>query len=114
MQIEIAGKTLVAHIDGELDQHSAANIRRELDKCLRKTGVSNLVLDFTGLQFMDSSGIGVIIGRYKIVRSIGGEVVVVSSSATVDRIITASGLKRIMSVCKTVPAAIKKLKGDVS
>lgn len=114
MQIEITGKTLVAHIDGELDQHSAAYVRRELDKCLRRTGVSNLVLDFTGLSFMDSSGIGVIIGRYKIVKSIGGNVVVVSASAAIDRIVTASGLKRIMSVCKTVPAALKKLKEDVS
>ena len=114
MRVEITGRTLVAHIDGELDQHSAGHIRRELDKCLRRTGVVNLVLDFSKLQFMDSSGIGVIIGRYKIVRSIGGEVVVVSSSKNMDRIITASGLKRIMSVCKTVPAALKKLKEDVS
>ncbi len=114
MQVEITGRTLVAHIDGELDQHSAGSVRRELDRCLRRTGVVNLVLDFSRLQFMDSSGIGVIIGRYKLVKSLGGDVAVVSASASMDRIITASGLKRIMTVCKTVPAALKKLKEDVS
>lgn len=113
MRVDITGRTLVAHIDGELDQHSAAGVRRELDKCLKRCGVINLILDFTDLEFMDSSGIGVIIGRYKIVKSIGGDVVVVSTTATIDRMLTAAGLKKIMSVCKTVPAALKKVKEDV-
>ncbi len=110
MRLDITGRTLVAHIDGELDHHGADKIRRELDKCLKKTGVCNLVLDFSELSFMDSSGIGVIIGRYKIVKSFGGQVAVVSSTPVTDRIITASGLKKIMIVCPNVKSALKKLK----
>lgn len=110
MRVETTGRTLVAHIGGELDQHSAVTVRRELDKVLKKSGVTNLVLDFSDLTFMDSSGIGVIIGRYKIVKSIGGDVILVYSSSNIDRMLTASGLKKIMPVCKTVPSALRKLK----
>lgn len=114
MQLETIGRTLVAHIDGELDHHSTATVRRELDKVLKRSGVKNLVFDFTRLEFMDSSGIGVIIGRYKLISAIGGEVAVVSSKNSVNRILTASGLRKIMSVYKNVPTALKGLKEELS
>ncbi len=114
MRIETVGRTLVAHIDGDLDHHSTSLVRRELDRVLKRSGVKNLVLDFSELEFMDSSGIGVIIGRYKIVSAIGGTVAVVASKQLVNRIITASGLRKIMGVYKSVPAALKSLKEDVS
>lgn len=114
MRIETVGRTLVAHIDGDLDHHCTSTVRRELDKVLKRSGVKNLVLDFSELEFMDSSGIGVIIGRYKIVSAIGGKAAIVTAKPSVNRIITASGLKKIMGVYKSVSAALKSLEEEVS
>lgn len=110
MQLEIVGRTLVAHIDGDLDHHCATNIRRDLDKILKRSEIKNLILDFSLLDFMDSSGIGVIIGRYKLINAIGGKTAIVVTKPTVNRMITASGLKKIISVYKTVPDALVGLK----
>ncbi len=110
MQLEIVGRTLVAHIDGDLDHHCATNIRRELDKILKRSEIKNLILDFSGLDFMDSSGIGVIIGRYKLINQIGGKTAVVVTKPNVNRMLTASGLKKIVSSYKTVSDALKGLK----
>lgn len=114
MRTETVGRTLIAHIEGDLDHHSADSVRRELDRILKRSGIINLILDFTKLDFMDSSGIGVIIGRYKLVSAIGGKTCVISSKPNINRIITASGLKKIMGVYKCVPAALKFLKEEVS
>lgn len=66
-----AKSALVVKIEGELDQHSAVELRRSLDERI-SLGCDNLVFDLGRLEFMDSSGIGVIIGRYKNVTALGG------------------------------------------
>ena len=65
-----AKSALVVKIEGELDQHSAVELRRSLDERI-SLGCDNLVFDLGRLEFMDSSGIGVIIGRYKNVTALG-------------------------------------------
>ena len=71
MEIELTGekKLLTVRINGELDHHSAYEIRTATERELRRTGAINIAFDFSGLTFMDSSGIGVIMGRYKTVTS---------------------------------------------
>lgn len=64
---------LVVALDGELDHFCAQSIRRQLDEMLADPSVRYLVLDFDKLTFMDSSGIGVILGRYRILRDRGGK-----------------------------------------
>ena len=63
MKMELKDRTLIAHIDGELDHHSAQIIRAELDGAIDRQAVRNLIFDFSKLSFMDSSGIGVIVGQ---------------------------------------------------
>jgi len=88
--------TLTAHLAGELDQRMAAAVRAELDGQLADVGVRRLVFDLTGLQFMDSSGIGLIIGRYKLMRRRGGSVAVSGSNGAIDRIFEMAGLYELI------------------
>ena len=89
--------TLIVRIETELDQRAAAQIRGELDGLLRDPMIRHLVLDLSGITFMDSSGIGLIIGRYKLLAKRGGSVSVKNADARVNRIFEMSGLYRIVA-----------------
>lgn len=96
MRLERLGTTLVAKLDGELDHSCASEIRERIDKEVCMGGMKNLVMDFDKVDFMDSSGIGVLIGRFKRIKALGGKMLVIRTSPQVDRIIEVSGLKSIM------------------
>lgn len=61
----ISGNILISCIKGEVDHHSAMPLRQAIDKSMKAFDCSDLILDFSGVEFMDSSGIGVVLGRYK-------------------------------------------------
>ena len=88
--------TLRVRLDGELDHRRALEIRAELDILLADPCVRRLVFDLSGLEFMDSSGIGMMIGRYKLMRRRGGSVAVMPGSARVEKLMELSGLYRII------------------
>ena len=89
---------LYVKITGELDHHSAVEIKEQVDSKVIGEGVSVLVFDLSGLVFMDSSGIGVIIGRYKLMQSLGGEMHIISSNKSVDKLLKLSGICDIIKV----------------
>ena len=62
----------VFRISGELDHHNAQSVRRELDGVIKRYSLSEMILDLKDLKFMDSSGIGVVLGRYKLLKKRGG------------------------------------------
>ena len=88
--------TLTVRLSGELDHRAAAQIRSELDGLIAKSGVRRLVFDLSGLEFMDSSGIGLIIGRYKLMSSRAGTVAVTGPDKHIDRIFEMSGLYQLV------------------
>ena len=90
------GERLLVGLDGELDHYCAQSVRRELDSLLRDPTVRQLILDFSGLTFMDSSGIGVILGRYRVLRERGGSVAVIHMNDHVSRIFHMSGMDRVI------------------
>ncbi len=90
------GERLLVGLDGELDHYCAQSVRRELDGMLRDPTVRQLILDFSGLTFMDSSGIGVILGRYRVLRERGGSVAVIHMNDHVSRIFHMSGMDRVI------------------
>lgn len=90
------GERLMVRIAGELDHCCAQTVRRELDALIADPSVHSLILDFTALQFMDSSGIGVILGRYRQMRERGGQVGVVHMNRQVARIFHMSGMDRVI------------------
>lgn len=83
---------LIAGISGDLDHHSAAPIREAIDRMAESTMPKVLVLDFGGVGFMDSSGIGLIMGRYKLMDSMGGSVRVEHASSQLKKVIKLAGL----------------------
>ena len=89
-------QTLTVHLMDELDHRAAAQLRGELDELLRDGSIRRLVLDLQKLSFMDSSGIGFIIGRYKLMARRGGSVAVVNADRRMDRIFEMAGLYELV------------------
>jgi stage II sporulation protein AA (anti-sigma F factor antagonist) len=103
--------TLIAHLEGELDHHHAEEIREELDGLLNDPSIKNLVFNLEHLHFMDSSGIGVFIGRYKRITKRGGIVCIVRVNPQIHKILEMSGLYKILKVYIDVKAALNALRG---
>jgi stage II sporulation protein AA (anti-sigma F factor antagonist) len=104
-------KSVVVKIVGEIDQHNAEELRQSVDKAFERSRCSNMIFDFSAVSFMDSAGIGLLIGRYKNVRSRGGNVAIVGMNRDLSRIYTISGLKKIMACHGTLDEAEKELEG---
>ena len=79
-------------MSGEIDHHSADRIRGDIDDELQLYDVKNLVFDFSDVTFMDSSGIGVVLGRYKKIRAMGGTVAIRGAGSLVRQILEMSGV----------------------
>lgn len=88
--------TLTVRLQGELDHNVAADVRAELDELILDPCVRRLVFDLNELEFMDSSGIGLIIGRYKLMARRGGSVAVSRPGRRVDRIFEMAGLYQLV------------------
>lgn len=103
------GTTLIARIRGELDHHTAEYVRRKIDSELMKSFTKNVIFDFSEVSFMDSSGIGVIMGRYKNVRQLNGSVSLVNLKPQLKRIFDMSGVLKYVSVHDSVNDAINMM-----
>jgi len=88
--------TMTVYLTGELDHNRASQIRQELDRLIADPSVKRLVFDLKGLKFMDSSGIGMMIGRYKTMARRGGSVAIRPGCSQVNRMMELSGLYRII------------------
>ena len=93
---------LTALLSGEIDHHVARELREEIDGTAMRTRPSVLKLDFSGVQFMDSSGIGLIMGRYKLMQTWGGNVTIANLPPKLEKIVSLSGLRALCSVVKEV------------
>lgn len=93
----------------ELDHHISNELREEIDSILIAKPIKNIIFDFKNIIFMDSSGIGVIIGRYKKISGDGGKVSVVNVNARVKKIFDLSGMNKIIDVYDTCEEAISSL-----
>lgn len=106
---EISGRCLIIRLNEELDHHNAIQIREKADKLIERNHVKHIIFDFSSSGFMDSAGIGVIMGRYKKIIFIGGKIAVASVNSTVDRIFRLSGLYKIIDKYDSVEAALNHL-----
>ncbi len=94
--LERNGATLILHISGELDHHMASEVSRTVDTQIDKGTIKTLIFDFSGMTFMDSSGIGMVMGRYRKMSYLGGQTFVAGIGEEIDRIFTMSGLYHII------------------
>lgn len=93
---EIENDFLIIRLPKELDHHSAHDIKIRSDQEFNKGSFKNIIFDFHRTSFMDSSGIGVIMGRYKKVKDVGGIVGVMNINGAICRIMEISGLYKIV------------------
>lgn len=107
--LESQRKTLIVRLEGELDHHTSEKVRDQIDKELGKGIVNNLLLNLEKLTFMDSSGLGVILGRYKKVRQLEGKMSVCCIQPSVYKIFELSGLFKILPAYDNENEAIKSL-----
>ena len=95
---EIMEGKLVIRVPKELDHHQANALRAETDLLIEMYHIRQLMFDFSDTEFMDSSGIGVLIGRYKLLSYKGGTVSAKNLNRQMEKIFQASGLKKIIPV----------------
>lgn len=91
-------QALIVRLAGELDHHAADSVRGQMEDAIIRGKVTHLILSLRDLSFMDSSGIGVILGRYKLITSRGGRMIVCDVSPAVHRLFEMSGLFKIVSI----------------
>lgn len=89
------GDTLTAMLSGEIDHHTAAAMRSEIDLAIETRCPKALVLDFGGVTFMDSSGIGLVMGRYKRMHALGGTVTLANVPQPLRRVMRLAGLENL-------------------
>lgn len=93
MHTSLADKTLTIYLQGEIDHHTAANIRNRTDSEILRHSPEELILDFSSVSFMDSSGVGLVIGRYKLASSNNCRTVVTGLKERDKKILMLSGLQ---------------------
>lgn len=109
VHFETKQHVLLVRLSGELDHHEAENLRNEWQQVLSNKKLKHVVLNLESLSFMDSSGLGVILGRYKEVKQQGGEMVVCSISPAVQRLFEMSGLFKIIRLEENEAYALETL-----
>ena len=98
MKYQVQENCLTIYLPSEVDHHNAEEMRKNADALIERNHIKFVILDFEMTDFMDSSGIGVIMGRYKIIRLVGGEVWAVHANARIKKILTMSGMTKIMQI----------------
>lgn len=109
-EFEVIDDILVIHINGELDHHASLYVR-QADRIIYEEEIINIIFDFQNTEFMDSSGIGVIMGRYKKIKDFGGKIGAIHVGNNVEKILTFSGLNKIVSHYRNLEDAINEMKG---
>lgn len=92
-------KTLTVKLEGELDLVSAHDFRETVDRAMEEMGNLNLIINMTKVNFIDSSGLGVLLGRFRRVKAKNGQMIVCSLSPNVKRILELSGVVNYITVC---------------
>lgn len=107
MLVDFATKkeVLIIKLSGELDHHSAEEVRNHIDDKIEREKSIKVIMDFENVTFMDSSGIGVVIGRYKKILSQGGEIVITSATDNIKRVFELSGIFKIIKYYKNLQDA---------
>ncbi|WP_055668073.1 anti-sigma F factor antagonist [Desnuesiella massiliensis] len=100
---------LIVTLMGELDHHSSEEVRNKIDDRLDRDKINKLVLNFSGVSFMDSSGIGVVIGRYKKLSTKNGRVCVAEVNGSVKKVFELSGMFKIIKAFDNVEDAVNHI-----
>jgi stage II sporulation protein AA (anti-sigma F factor antagonist) len=109
IELEIKHDVLCIRLGGELDHHTADELRGQATSVIERNNIHHIVLNLEHLSFMDSSGLGVILGRYKQIKQVHGEMVVCAISPSLQRLFDLSGLFKIIKMEPTEEFALQRL-----
>ncbi len=111
VQAERVGSHLVVRITGELDLHTVNAFRQAIDREIATRRSKNLVLVMSDVSFIDSSGVGAILGRYKSIKAQGGKMVAVGLRPIPRRTLELSGVLRVIQTAESERRALAQLQG---
>lgn len=95
VEINVTGEVVTAYLSGELDHHTAKDMRESIDNAIELNMPSLLVLDFSAITFMDSSGIGLVMGRYRNLQKTGASLHISGASQSIYKVMKLSGIEKL-------------------
>ena len=95
VEINVTGEVVTAYLKGEIDHHSARDIRQSIDSAIELNMPSLLVMDFSAVSFMDSSGIGLVMGRYRNLLKSGAELHITGTAPNIYKVMRLAGLEKL-------------------
>lgn len=106
---KVNGTNLTIYLPAEVDHHNAKELKEIADRVLQRKNIRCIIFDFAKTNFMDSSGIGMIMGRYKNIRFMGGAVIAIRVNERIRRILTMSGIYKVIDIYEDLPQQSKLL-----
>ena len=98
----LTGTTLTVHLPSEVDHHSTEQLQRETDRLIQSRNIRCILFDFGDTVFMDSSGIGLIMGRYRAMGMRGDCIRATGVSAYIEKLLHLSGVYKFVEICREV------------
>ena len=106
-EIERTEDTLRVILNGEMDHHNAVILRTDLDRLITEERPKHLAIDLSGVGFMDSSGLGFVMGRYALLQRLGGSLVLEEPNDRIMKIFELAGLGRMIDIKRTEREDVK-------
>lgn len=103
VEFESQGDRLRARLFGDIDHHNCTRLREQIDGQVTQYRPTELVLDFSRVTFLDSAGIGLILGRYRWMRSLGGTVSITGLQPKMEQVLLLSGIHRLIRMTPAPP-----------
>ena len=91
-------KVLIFKLTEDVDQHTSEKIRRKMDNEIKRYIPRKVIFDFSNISFMDSAGIGMVLGRYKLAKMLDGELEIINVNKSMKKIFDMSGVSRIINI----------------
>lgn len=95
IKVERGERNITFKLSGEIDHHTAKNLREEIDRCARSFHPGQLTLDFKGVEFMDSSGIGLVLGRFRLMQELDGALRIVNMPTHLRKVMRVAGIENL-------------------
>ena len=93
-------KQLTLKITEEIDEHTTEKLRRKIDNEITRFLPRKVIFDFSNVSFMDSAGIGMLLGRYKVIKMLGGQLELLNVNKQIEKIFEISGILKIIPLIK--------------
>lgn len=108
---DIEGNFLLVRIRGDLDMHTVPQFKEKVTSHMENNQLDNLILNLKEVNFIDSTGVGAILGRYRNLKANDGDLILVGVNPPVKRILKLSGVLQLISVFSSEKEILKELKG---